>query len=67
MGKFRGGSKQTYIRLRAHSNGLRALPKRILHVDIVQFELARPDSQSRCEVVARLRFLALGSDDCDLV
>lgn len=59
--------EETYIRLRAHSNSLRALSKRIPHINIVQLEIARPDSQSRSKIVTRLRFLALGSDNGDLV
>jgi hypothetical protein len=55
------GFRPTYICLRAHGDSLRALPKGILHVDIVQLEVARPDPQRRSEIVARLRFLALGT------
>lgn len=59
--------KRTYIRLCTHGNSLRALPKGVLDIDIVQLEVARPDSQGRSEVVVRLRFLALRSDNRDLV
>jgi hypothetical protein len=46
---------------------LRALPESILHVDVIQLEVARPDSQRAREVIVRLRLLALGRDDRDLV
>lgn len=58
---------KTYAGLRTDGNGLRALPESILHVDIVQLEIARPDSQRAREVIVRLRLLALGRDDRDLV
>jgi len=58
---------RTYIRLRAHGDGLRALSEFVSDVDIVQFEITRPDSQGRGEIIVRLRLLTLGGGDRDLV
>lgn len=62
-----GFLKRTYAGLCAHGNGLRALPECVLDIDVVQFEVAGPDSKCASEVVAGLRLLALRGDDRDLV
>lgn len=46
---------------------MRALPERILDVDIVQFEVTGPDPQSGRGIVVRLRFLAFRRDDGHLI
>lgn len=53
--------------MRAHGNGLRAWPESVLDINVVEFEVARPDSQRGREVVVGLCFLALRGDDRDLV
>jgi len=58
---------RTYTSLRAKRNSLRTLPKCIPHINIVQFEVARPDSQRPREIIVRLRFLTFGSNDRNLV
>jgi hypothetical protein len=58
---------KTHAGLRAKRNSLRPLSKSIPHIDIVQLEIARPDSQRPCEIIVRLRLLALRSNDRDLV
>lgn len=63
----RSSVRDTYAGLRADRNGLRALAKSVPHVDVVHFEIARPDSQRARKVIVRLRLLALGSNDRDLV